>query len=125
METIRVLIVDDHTLFREGVYAILKGAPDVEAVGEAATGHEAVQQAGLLSPDVILMDIQMPDMNGIEATQAILKSHPDVGVIMVTMLEDADDKCPRFADVSRRGFDFRRDRSRDRRARYVPNRGRG
>jgi DNA-binding NarL/FixJ family response regulator len=90
MEPIRVLIVDDHTLFREGVSAILRRAPDVEAVGEAATGQEAIQQAGSLSPDVILMDIQMPDMNGIEATQAILKSRPDVGIIMVTMLEDDD-----------------------------------
>lgn len=90
MDPIRVLIVDDHTLFREGVLAILKGAADVEAVGEAASGQEAVQQAALLSPDVILMDIQMPDMNGIEATQAILKVQPSIGVIMVTMLEDGD-----------------------------------
>jgi DNA-binding NarL/FixJ family response regulator len=90
MTPIRVLIVDDHTLFREGVLAILKGAADVEAVGEAATGQEAVEQAALLTPDVILMDIQMPDMNGIEATQAILKADPNIGIIMVTMLEDGD-----------------------------------
>jgi DNA-binding NarL/FixJ family response regulator len=90
MELIRVLIVDDHTLFREGVFAILKGATDIEAVGEAATGQEAIRQASLLSPDVILMDIQMPDMNGIEATIAILKSFPNIGVIMVTLLEDGD-----------------------------------
>jgi DNA-binding NarL/FixJ family response regulator len=90
MEPIRVLIVDDHTLFREGVLAILKGAADVEAVGEAATGQEAVFQAGQLSPDVVLMDIQMPDMNGLVATQEIVKAHPQIGVIMVTMLEDAD-----------------------------------
>ena len=88
MAPIRVLIVDDHTLFREGVLAILKGAADVEAVGEAATGQEAVEQATLLSPEVILMDIQMPDMNGIEATQAILNANPNIGIIMVTMLED-------------------------------------
>lgn len=90
MEPIQVLIVDDHTLFREGVVAILKGAADIEAVGEAATGQEAIQQAALLSPDVVLMDIQMPDMNGIEATQAILESQPHIGVIMVTMIEDGD-----------------------------------
>jgi DNA-binding NarL/FixJ family response regulator len=90
MEEIRVLIVDDHTLFREGVTAILKGAADIEAVGEAASGVEAIEQSDQLSPDIILMDIQMPDMNGIEATQVILKSHPDIGVIMVTMLEDDD-----------------------------------
>jgi DNA-binding NarL/FixJ family response regulator len=74
METIRVLIADDHTLFREGVQAILKGAPDVDAVGEASTGQEAIQQAGQVSPDVILMDIQMPDMNGIEATRISVSS---------------------------------------------------
>jgi DNA-binding NarL/FixJ family response regulator len=90
MDPIRLLIVDDHTLFREGVLAILKGAGDVEVVGEAATGQEAIQQAGHLSPDVILMDIQMPDMNGIEATQKILEAHPHIGIIMVTMLEDDD-----------------------------------
>jgi DNA-binding NarL/FixJ family response regulator len=90
MNKIRVLIVDDHTLFREGVQAILKGAEDVEAVGEAASGAEAVRQTRLLRPDVVLMDIQMPDMNGIEATEAILSAFPDTGVIMVTMLEDDD-----------------------------------
>lgn len=90
MTPIRVLIVDDHTLFREGVLAILNGAIDVEAVGEAATGQEAIQQAAHLAPDVILMDIQMPDMNGIQATQQILEGHPNVGIIMVTMLEDDD-----------------------------------
>jgi DNA-binding NarL/FixJ family response regulator len=90
METIRVLIVDDHALFRDGVSAILKAAPDVEVVGEAASGQEALQQAEAVSPDVILMDIQMPDMTGLEATKRILQKAPDVGVIMITMLEDDD-----------------------------------
>ena len=90
MNPIRVLIVDDHTLFREGVLAILNGAQDIEAVGEAATGQEAIQQAGQLSPDVILMDIQMPDINGIKATRQILEAHPQIGIIMLTMLEDDD-----------------------------------
>jgi len=88
MEPIRVLIVDDHALFRDGVNAILKAAPDIEVVGEAATGQQALQQAEATSPDVILMDIQMPDMTGLEATKRILQTAPDVGVIMVTMLED-------------------------------------
>ncbi|MDX1614609.1 MAG: response regulator transcription factor [Candidatus Promineifilaceae bacterium] len=90
MEPIRILIVDDHTLFREGVLAILKGEADFDAVGEAATGREAIQQAERLSPDVVLMDIQMPDMNGIEATQAILRAQPNARIIMVTMLEDSE-----------------------------------
>lgn len=87
---IRVLIVDDHTLFREGVYAILRGEEDIEVAGKASTGQEAIEQTERLQPDVILMDIQMPDMNGIEATEKILTKHPRIGIIMVTMLEDGD-----------------------------------
>jgi len=90
MKTIRVLIADDHVLFREGVNAILKSVPDVEIVGEAGTGQDALTLASDLKPDVILMDIQMPDLNGVEATQRILKAQPDVGIIIVTMLEDDD-----------------------------------
>jgi len=90
MKPIRVLIADDHALFREGVHAILKSVPDIEIVGEAGTGQEAITLASDLKPDVILMDIQMPDLNGVEATQQILKTRPDVGIIIVTMLEDDD-----------------------------------
>jgi len=90
MKPIRVLIVDDHALFREGVHAILKSVPDIKVAGEAGTGQEAITLASDLMPDVILMDIQMPDLNGVEATEQILKNHPNVGVIIVTMLEDDD-----------------------------------
>lgn len=90
MDPIRVLIVDDHRLFREGVQAILKGAASIQAVGEAATGQEAVQQTAVLDPDVVLMDIQMPDMNGVAATKQILKEKPGTAVLMVTMIEDDD-----------------------------------
>lgn len=90
MKPIRVLIADDHALFREGVHAILKSVPDIEIVGEAGTGQEALTLASELTPDVILMDIQMPDLNGVEATHHILKTHPDVSIIIVTMLEDDD-----------------------------------
>jgi len=90
MKPIRVLIADDHALFREGVHAILKSVPDIEIVGEAGTGQEALTLASNLTPDVILMDIQMPDLNGVEATQRILKSQPEAGIIIVTMLEDDD-----------------------------------
>ena len=90
MDKIKVLIVDDHTLFREGVFAILRGEEDIEVAGEASTGHEAIEQTERLKPDVILMDIQMPDMSGIEATEKILFDHPGIGIIMVTMLEDGD-----------------------------------
>ena len=89
-DPVRVLIADDHTLFREGLTAILSAAADTEVVGEAANGQEAIAQAGSLSPDVILMDIMMPEVNGIEATKRILESSPDIGIIVLTMLEDDD-----------------------------------
>jgi len=90
MNPVRLLIADDHALFREGLQAILKSVPDIEIVGEAGTGREALTLASDLAPDVILMDIQMPDLNGVEATRHILQTQPDVGIIIVTMLEDDD-----------------------------------
>lgn len=90
MDKIRVQVVDDHALFRDGVTAILGAAPDIEVVGEADNGMRALQQAEALKPDVILMDIQMPDMSGLEATKQILQILPTTGIIMVTMLEDDD-----------------------------------
>ncbi len=85
---IRLLIVDDHTLFREGVKALLSTTPDIIVVGEAGDGASAVQQFRELHPDVVLMDIHMPEANGIDATRAILAEDPQAGVMMVTMLED-------------------------------------
>jgi DNA-binding NarL/FixJ family response regulator len=90
MKTISVLIADDHTLFREGVLAILSMVNDIQAVAEAADGREAVSKATELKPDVILMDIQMPELNGIEATRRIQQSGLDAGVIILTMFEDDD-----------------------------------
>src|SRR6266508_3244844 len=88
MKKIRVLIADDHTLFREGLRALLNTMPDIEVVGEAAEGESAIEQVAVTQPDVILMDINMPGVNGIEATRRILETHPSLGIIMVTMLED-------------------------------------
>jgi DNA-binding NarL/FixJ family response regulator len=90
MEKIRILIADDHTLFREGLRALLNTIPDCEVVGEAATGEDVIAQAAALLPDVILMDVQMPGLNGIEATQRILYTSPHIGIIVVTMLEDSE-----------------------------------
>lgn len=89
-EQIRVLIADDHTLFRDGVTAIIESEKDVCIAGEAADGLEAVSLATNLNPDVILMDIQMPQVNGIEATRRILKNNPKTGIIILTMYEDDD-----------------------------------
>ena len=88
--TIRIVIADDHTVVREGLRAVLGSESDMEVVGEAATGKEVVEWAAELQPDIILMDIQMPGINGIEATRRILDVNPDVGVVVLTMFEDDD-----------------------------------
>jgi DNA-binding NarL/FixJ family response regulator len=86
--TIHVLIADDHAVFRWGLRTLLGSEPDMQVVGEAATGKEVLERAAELRPDVILMDIQMPQVNGIEATRRILEANPDVGVVVLTMFED-------------------------------------
>jgi DNA-binding NarL/FixJ family response regulator len=90
MEAIRVLIADDHTLFRDGLRALLASIPGIEVVGEASSGKEALNLTIEHQPDVILMDIQMPDMNGIEATCQILRISPHVGILVLTMFQDDD-----------------------------------
>ncbi len=89
-ESIRVLIADDHPLFRDGLRVMLEAADDFEIVGEATTGEEAVALAVSLGPDVVLMDIAMPGVNGIEATRRIVAADPQAQVLMLTMLEDDD-----------------------------------
>jgi DNA-binding NarL/FixJ family response regulator len=87
---IRVLVVDDHHLVLEGLRAVLSTDPSIEVVGEAHTGREAVGCAELLRPDIILMDIRMPDMDGISATRQIKQAVPTASVIMLTMYENPD-----------------------------------
>jgi DNA-binding NarL/FixJ family response regulator len=88
MDTLRVLIADDHPIFRDGMRALLGSVPDIEVVCEAATGDEAIAQAVDLQPDVVLMDLQMPGMGGIEATRRILQASPHIRILVVTMFED-------------------------------------
>ena len=90
MERIQVLIADDHLFYREGVRTLLQGVPDIEVVSEAATGDDAITQAAQLQPHVILMDIKMPGLNGIEATRRIQHTSSHIGVLVVTMFEDDD-----------------------------------
>ena len=86
---IRVLLVDDHTVVRQGLRMVLSLEPDLEVVGEAADGREAVEQAAALGPQVVLMDLLMPVMTGVEATREIKVRHPDIEVVALTsVLED-------------------------------------
>jgi DNA-binding NarL/FixJ family response regulator len=90
MDPIRVLIADDHPLFRDGMHGLLDSVSDTQVVGEATTGEAVIAQAAALQPDVVLMDIQMPGVNGIDATRAIVHTSPHIAVLMVTMYEDDD-----------------------------------
>jgi DNA-binding NarL/FixJ family response regulator len=87
-EKLRVLIADDHPLFRDGMRGLLATQPDMEVVGEVKTGDEAVSATVELVPDVVLMDIKMPGLNGIEATRRIMSQAPKTRVLVVTMFED-------------------------------------
>jgi DNA-binding NarL/FixJ family response regulator len=89
-DAVRVLIADDHPLFREGMRGRLDRMGDIAVVGEASDGDEAVRLSRELEPHVVLMDIKMPGLNGIEATREILRANPRVGVLMLTMFEDDD-----------------------------------
>lgn len=88
MSKLRILVADDHPVFRYGMRALLGTIPDVEVVGEATTGDEVIQVAETLHPDVVLMDLNMPGLNGIEATRAIIRMRPQARVLVVTMFED-------------------------------------
>ena len=87
---IRILIADDHPLFRGGLRALLESVVDTQVVGEAATGEEAVEAARALAPDVVVMDINMPGLNGIDATRRILDESKDISVLVMTMHDDDD-----------------------------------
>ncbi|MFA9438418.1 response regulator [Uliginosibacterium sp. sgz301328] len=89
--TIRVLLVDDHTLFRSGVKLLLSRQAGIDVVGEAGDGAEAVKLARALRPDVVLLDLNMPGLSGVEALRLMLQDRPELAVLMLTVSEDAED----------------------------------
>lgn len=90
MQKIRVLVVDDHTIVRDGINSLLSLTPDIEVVGEAGNGREALEMVQKLMPNVVLMDIAMPLMDGIEATRRIHKDLPEIKVLVLTQYEDSE-----------------------------------
>ena len=103
MKRIRVLIVDDHTLVRDGIKALLALATDIEVVGEAANGKEALEKVKEFAPDVVLMDLAMPIMGGLEATRRIRKEFTGTKVLALTQYDDADYVVP-VIEAGARGF---------------------
>jgi len=89
MKKIRILLADDHVMVRQGFKLILAAQPDMEIVGEADNGREAVELAGKLHPDVVVMDVAMPDLNGIEATRRLTASSPRTRVLALSMYKDS------------------------------------
>jgi two-component system response regulator NreC len=102
-DTIRVLICEDHALFREGLRAILRDHTHIEIVGEATTGREAVEKAKRLRPDVALMDLEMPEMSGLEATRRIVHADPGVKVLVLTLYDD-EEVVARCLDAGAAGY---------------------
>jgi DNA-binding NarL/FixJ family response regulator len=88
MEPIKILIADDHAVLRSGLRLLLNAQPDFEVVGEASTGEETVERATALQPDVLLLDIAMPDLNGLEAARRIRQQAPDLRILVLTMYDD-------------------------------------
>ena len=93
-EEIRVLVVDDHAIVRKGICALLATEPQITAVGEAANGQQAIDQAELLRPDVILMDIVMPEMDGLEAIRRISEQMPEIRILVLTSFASVDMVLP-------------------------------
>ncbi len=103
MEKIRLLLVDDHTLVRQGIRSLLETQEDIEVVAEASGGHEAIAKAAEFHPDVILMDLAMPDLNGMEATQQIKGEHPEIQVLALSM-HGTDDYLFRVLESGASGY---------------------
>jgi DNA-binding NarL/FixJ family response regulator len=103
MEKIRILLADDHTVVRQGLRALLKAEPDIEVVGEAETGRQAVQMTRTLLPHVVVMDIAMPSLNGLEATRQITREVPDAKVLVLSSYND-DEYVQQLTEAGAAGY---------------------
>lgn len=108
----RILLADDHEVVRHGLRSLLEAKPDWEICGEATTGREAIEQVNRLEPDLVVMDIAMPEMNGLEATRQILKGHPQTEVLILTM-HDSEQLVREVLDAGARGYVLKSDAGRD------------
>src|SRR5438105_7991357 len=108
----RILVADDHEVVRRGLCALLQAQPDWEICGEANDGREALEKAQKLKPDVVILDIGMPSLNGLEATRQILKSNPQTKVLILT-LHDSDQVVREVLNAGARGFLLKSDAARD------------
>jgi len=108
----RILVADDHEVVRRGLCALLQSRPEWEICGEAADGREAVEKSQSLKPEVVIIDIGMPTLNGLEATRQILKANPQIKVLVLT-LHDSDQMIREVLDAGARGFLLKSDAARD------------
>jgi len=108
----RILLADDHEIVRRGLCSLLRAQPEWEVCGEAGDGREAVEKAQSLRPDVVILDIGMPNLNGLEATRQILKANPQIKVLILT-LHDSDQVVRDILDAGARGFLLKSDAARD------------
>src|SRR2546429_2686174 len=112
MAAFRIFIADDHEVVRKGLCALLQAQPDWEVCGEAADGREAVEKAQQMKPDVVILDIGMPSLNGLEATRQILKTNPHAKVLILT-LHDSDQVVREVLNAGARGFLLKSGAARD------------
>jgi NarL family two-component system response regulator LiaR len=112
MPEIRVLVVDDHAILREGIRSLLENQPDVCVVGEAADGQEALEKVAITQPDLVLMDIAMPQMDGLEATKRIKAAHPEVQILVLTQHDNREFVLP-LLEAGAAGYVLKRSGSRE------------
>jgi DNA-binding NarL/FixJ family response regulator len=109
---LRILLADDHEVVRRGLCALLRAKPEWEVCGEAVDGREAVEKALALKPDVVILDVGMPNLNGLEATRQIIKARPQIRVLILT-LHDSDQLVQEVLNAGARGFLLKSDAARD------------